>query len=403
MSTNIDAPSSGLPRSLVPTLMVSLIAGALGVAATAAGYFLDRPQFFRSYLMAYVFWVGIALGCLPLLLIHHLVGGKWGYAVRRPLEAGALTLPLMGLLFVPILIGLRTLYPWADPSSHAYHAKVVQGKLSYLNANAFTIRAVGYFVYWTFLAVVLNVLSRRQDRPETEPNASYWLGTISGPMLVLQVFAVSFAAIDWIMSLEPEWYSTIFGPLWLSGQVLTTFAFMMLVVVPRRDELPRPDLTAPDPLNDLGNLMLAFVMLWAYAHLSQFLITWAGNMQEEIPWYLERMKGGWQWLGVSLIVFEFILPFLLLLQRPNKRNPSRFVRLAALIVAMDLLATFWLVVPSMGMKTLQIHWLDPAAVVGIGGVWIAAFLALLGRRPLVPGNAPPPDPDDLHVPEGGTR
>jgi hypothetical protein len=380
----------GLAPSLRRSRTIALLAGLIGLVGCGIGYATDPTQTLRSYLVGYCFWTGIALGCFPLILIHHLTGGRWGFAVRRPLEAGASTIPLMALLFVPLALGLRAVYgAWAIPSEMAHHA-VVLAKKPYLNETFFLQRAAGYFAYWTLLSLWLNWLSRRQDSPQTAAGASRWLGTFSGPALLLHVFAVSFASVDWIMSLEPEWYSTIFGPLWMSGQVLTAFAFMLLVVVPRRDETPRPDLTAPDPLNDLGNLLLAFVMLWAYANLSQFLIIWSGNLPEEIPWYLKRMKGGWEWVGVALIVFQFILPFLVLLHRENKRSPARLARLATFIVVMNLLSTYWLIVPSFTPGRFTLAWQAPFAVVGIGGIWISAFLWLLGRRPSVPGNAPEP-------------
>lgn len=388
----MSTDSPGLAPGLERARNLALVAGAIGAALCGVGYALDRTQFFRSYLVGYLFWLGLALGCVPVILLHHLVGGRWGYAIRRPLEAGALTIPLMAALFLPVVLGLRTLYPWTDPSEAARHP-VVAAKHVYLNTNAFLGRSVGYFAFWSVLALVLGALSRRQDRPETEPRASYWLGTISGPAMLLHVFAITFAGTDWIMSLEPEWYSTIFGPLWMTGQVLATFGFMLLVVAPRAGSGPRPDLTGPDTLSDLGNLLLAFVMLWAYMNLSQFIIIWSGNLLEEIPWYLKRMEGGWQWIGLALVGFQFILPFLVLLQREFKRRPERLARLAALIVAMNLLSLYWIIAPSFGSRGPRPHWLDLASVVGVGGIWIAAFLWLLGRRPPVPANAPPPEPD----------
>lgn len=389
----MSSAETSLPPSLARAGSAALIAGAVGLALCGLGFLVDRPQFFRSYLTGYTFWVGLALGSIPLILLHHLVGGAWGYAIRRPLEAAALTVPLMAVLFLPIALGAERLYPWADPSSEAAHSPIVQAKRAFLNLNAFHLRSVGYFAYWSILAFLLARYSRAQDRPETEPRASATLGAFSGPALLLHVFVVSFAAVDWIMSLEPEWYSTIFGPMWMAGQVFTTFAFMILVVAPRASRGPRPDLNGPDTVHDLGNLLLAFTMLWAYTQLSQFLIIWSGNLLEEIPWYLKRTRHGWQWLAVMLIIFQFILPFLVLLNREGKRRPESLARLSALIVAMNLLSTYWIVAPAFGdhegvPKGPRPHWLDAAAVVGLGGFWIFAFLWLLGRRPLVPGNAP---------------
>ncbi len=388
MST-VSATSSTLTPSLVRARNIALIAGAAGLALLGVGYLTDSKAALQTYLIGYVFWVGIPLGCVPVILLHHLVGGKWGYAIRKPLEAGALTIPLMALLFLPIALNLRTIYPWTDPSELAKHP-IVAGKAAYLNTNGFLIRAAGYFAFWSIVALVWNGISKRQDRPETEARASNLAGAISGPALLLHVFVVSFAGIDWIMSLEPEWFSTIFGPLWMVGQILTTLAFMILVVAPRPERGNRPDLTGPDVLADLGSLLLAFVMLWAYMQLSQFLIIWSGNLLEEIPWYLKRINGGWQWIAVSLIAFQFVLPFLTLLQRESKRNPARLSRLCALVVAMNLLSTYWIVAPAFHPQRAWPHWSLAASVVGLGGIWIAAYLTLLGRRPWIPANAPLP-------------
>lgn len=383
---------SSLTPSLERARSLALVAGIAGLVLCGIGAGLDRHQFYRSYLTTYLFWTGIALGCVPVILVHHLAGGAWGVAIRRPLESGALTIPLMALLFLPVAYGIEELYPWANASEVARHP-ILQAKRVYLNVPAFYGRAALYFVFWSGLALILARLSLAQDR-ENGGRATRVLGTISGPALVLHFFAVTFASVDWIMSLEPEWYSTIFGPMWLVGQVLASFSLMILVVAPRSGREPRAGGgTGPEALNDLGNLLLAFVMLWAYMHFSQFLIIWSGNLKEEIPWYLARTRDGWQWPAVVLILFEFMLPFLVLLNRESKRRGERLARIAALIVVMHMLAIFWLVVPSFRPRTgLRVHWLDLAAAVGLGGIWLAAFLWLLGRRPPILGDPSSPTP-----------
>lgn len=383
---------STLTPSLERAWSLAFIAGIAGLVLCGIGFGLDRHQFYRSYLTAYLFWTGIAIGCLPAILVHHLVGGAWGVVIRRPLESGALTIPLMALLFLPVAYGIEELYPWANASEVAQHP-ILRAKRVYLNVPAFYGRAAGYFAFWSALAVVLARLSLAQDRGGNG-RATQILGTISGPALVVHFFTVTFAAVDWIMSLEPEWYSTIFGPMWLIGQLLASFSLMILVVAPRFRPDPRVGgSTGSDTLNDLGNLLLAFVMLWAYMHFSQFLIIWSGNLKEEIPWYLARTRGGWQWPAVVLILFEFVLPFLVLLNRESKRRGERLARIAALIVVMHMLAIFWLVVPSFRPRTgLRVHWLDLAAPVGLGGIWLAAFLRLLGRRPPILGDPSSPTP-----------
>ena len=211
---------------------------------------------------------------------------------------------------------------------------------------------------------------------------------LSAPGMIVLFLTVTFAMIDWLMSLEPEWYSTIYGPMLMTGQVLTAFALTTIVAMHASRSGPRPDLYTPSQWHDLGNLLLAFVMLWTYLSFSQYLIIWSGNLVEEIPWYLRRTRGGWQWLAVVIIAFQFALPFFILLFRAAKRRAETLRNVAALIVVMQLVVTFWLVAPAHEGARFRIHWLDVVAPAGIGGSWVAAFLWLLGRNPLVPLNAP---------------
>ena len=353
----------------------AVIVGVAGLVLCGVGSVVDRPRFLQSYLLAYVFWVGLALGALPLALLRQLVGGAWTRAIRSPVEAAMLTIPLMALLFIPIAVNVETLYPWADPGSELYKSHIVQAKRPYLNVPFFQYRALGTFLFWSLLAVWLRRDGKAEDRGNEA--ATWRLHTFSGPAMLFQTFAVSFMAVDWIMSLEPEWYSTIFGPLWMAGQVFSMLAVSILVV---GNGAPEPEPTQKNGIFlDLGNMLLALTMLWAYAQLSQYLIIWSGNLLEEIPWYLKRTQNGWQWVAITLIVSQFFLPFLVLLQRQNKRRPARLVKLAALIVVLQYLATYWIVDPAYHPNGPQPHWLDIAAPVGIGGVWLAAFLWLIGR------------------------
>jgi hypothetical protein len=364
----------------------ALLVGAIGLALSAVGAFVSLDQFFQSYLVAYLFWVEIALGCCAIVMLHHLVGGRWGFLIRRPLEAGAMTLPLMALLFVPLLFGLHVLYVWT-------HADVVAGdealrhKSLYLNVPFFVIRTVAYFAIWCGLAALLNRWSLAQDRT-AEPGLMPRLRRLSALGLVVYAPTASFAAIDWVMSLEPDWYSTIYGMLIMVGQGLATLAFATVVVVWLSDREPLARVVSPDRYNDLGNLLLTFVILWAYMSFSQFLIIWSGNLPEENSWYLHRSAAGWQWLIVVLALFHFALPFLLLLSHAVKRRGRRLALLAAAIVAVHLVETYWLVAPAFHPAGLHLSWLDFAAPVGVGGVWIAAFVWLLARRPLLPLHDP---------------
>ena len=286
----------------------ALLVGLVAAVACAAGALRDPQQFFRSYLCAYLFWIAIPLGCLALVMLHNLVGGGWGFLILRFLEAGTRTLPLMALLVAPILLGLPRLYVWANPDAVAAD-RLLQHKRVFLNVPFFVGRTAVYFALWMLLAYFLNRWSGEQDRRE-DPALRRRLNNISGPGLVLYALTVSLAALDWVMSLEPGWFSTIYSALFMVGQVLSTLAFAIVVLMILANRSSLSEILSPRYLNDLGNLLLTFVILWAYMAFSQFLIVWAGNLPDEITWYLPRLRSGWQWIAAFLVAGHFALPFL---------------------------------------------------------------------------------------------
>lgn len=356
--------------------------GAL--ALSALGAWLSPGRFFQAYLIGFSFWVGIALGCMGLVMLHHLVGGLWGYLIRRPLEAGALTIWFLALLFIPLALGLRYLYPWMRPEALSGGAEWAH-KAAYLNEPFFLARAGGYFVVWLVLALLLNRWSSAQDR-SADPALTDRLQLISGPGLALLFLTASFAAIDWMLSLEPESASTIYGAMVVTGQALATLALASILSAWLAQFTPLAELAAPAQFHDLGNLLLAFVMLWAYMAFSQFLIIWCGNLTEEIPWYLHRTRGGWQFVAIVLIVFHFFLPFFALLFRDVKRRERSLVVVAALVLVMHWVDLVWLVAPApvFGHHGISVHWLDVIVPVGLGAAWMAVFLGHVKAKPLVP-------------------
>ena len=356
--------------------------GAIALALCAVGAFFDPTQFFRSYLFAYVFWLGIALGCVAILMLHHLVGGAWGFAIRRLLESGSRTYVPMALLFLPLLFGLSRLYLWAQPAMVAADP-VLRQKQPYLNTPFFLVRTVIYFAAWILLAYFLNKWSFEQDRTG-DPALTRRLEGLSGPGIVIYGLTVTFATVDWVMSLEPHWFSTIFGMLFMVIQALGAMAFVIVVVLLLAESGPQPSRISAGQLNDLGNLLLTFVMLWAYLSFSQYLIIWSGNLQEEIPFYTVRSRGGWAALAVVLIVFHFAAPFFLLLLRTVKRRIRLLASVAVSLLFMSLVDVFWLVVPAFEPSWPRLHWMDVLAPIGIGGLWIAAFLTQLKGKPLLP-------------------
>ena len=368
----------------------ALVVGIAGVAICVLGAFFDSEQFFRSYLLAYVFWVGIALGCFAILMLQHMSGGAWGLVIRRVLESATRTFPLLAVLFIPIAIGVRSIYIWAGPhagqgNEALQHA--LDHKAPYLNVPFFIGRAVFYFAIWILLSYLLNKWSLEQDRTKHRPLTTRLQG-ISGPGLVLYGFTVTFASIYWIMSLEPQWFSTIFGVLVMGGQGLSAMAFIIAVVVVLSRYKPLSDVIKPSHLHDLGKLMLAFLMLWAYFGFSQFLIIWSGNLPEEIPWYVRRLQTSWKWVGLALVLLQFALPFVLLLSRDLKRNSRTLVTVAVAVIVMRLVDLIWLTVPEFHEGAFRIHWMDLLMPIGVGGLWLAYFAYQLKQRPLLPMGDP---------------
>jgi hypothetical protein len=371
-----------LTTELEPLLKRALAIGVVALVLCLAGVFFNRQQFFHAYLMAYVFWLGVPLGCLAILMLHHLVGGTWGFVIQRCLESAVRTFPIMALLFLPLLFGLPDLFPWARPETVAADP-VLQQKALYLNIPAFIGRAIFYFAVWIIVGFFLTKWSRQQDQSD-DPALMQRLQTLSGPGLVLYGLTVTFSAIDWLMSLEPRWYSTIFGMIFMvsHGLLALTFVITVAYFLSRRE--PLGQVIAPWVFHDLGNLLLAFVMLWAYMSFSQFLIIWVENLQHEIPWYLHRMNGAWGGIAIALIGLQFALPFVLLLSRAVKRKAATLCAVALGIALMHQIELFWFVAPSFHPEGFTIHWTTLLAPIGIGGIWLAAFLTSLKGRPLLP-------------------
>ncbi len=359
-----------------------LLAGIVGCALCVAGAILQPVQFFRSYLFACVFWAGIALGALAVLMLRYLTGGAWGVPIRRPLEAATRTLPLVVLFFLPMLAGLKTLYPWARPEEVA-RDPILRHKALYLNTSFFLGRFVVYAAVWLLLAYFLNRWSQEEDR-SADPSVLRRLQLISGAGVLTYGLTITFWSIDWLMSLEPHWYSTMYGVLLMAGQALSGLAFVTAVTILLARFEPLSKFLSPEHLHDLGKLLFAFIMFWAYVSFSQYLIIWAGNLPEEIPWYLERLHGGWGWFGVAIVLLHFALPFLLLLPADANRNPRLLASVALFVVAMRAVDLFWLIRPVFSPGRLEVHWLDFAAWIALGGVWLWFFLWQLLRRPLLP-------------------
>ena len=360
----------------------ALAVGCAGLALCAVGALFDLDQFFRSYLAAFTSWLGIALGSLAVWMIHNLTGGHWGLVIRRFLEAATRTLPLLLVAFVPIAFALPRIYLWAGPASLG-DAEDYHPREHYLNVPFFLIRAGVYFTCWLTIVFLLNRFSRRQDET-ADPRLAEGMTSLSGPGLAIYGLTVTFAAVDWVMSLDPNWSSTIFGAIVATGQMLPAMGLAIALATWFAGRSPHSELVSADIWNDLGNLLLTFVMLWTYMMFSQLLLIWSGNLPEEISWYFVRSEGGWQLIGVVLAVFYFAFPFVLLLFRDIKREPKRLRIVALAVVGMSFVHQFWMVAPVFSPGHFRLHWMDLAALAGVGGFWLACFFWQLQTRPLVP-------------------
>jgi hypothetical protein len=391
------APASDAPferQTLHPMLdriqMPALLAGLVGCALLVLGLLVNREQFFRSYLYSYLFWIGIPLGSGALLMLQHLTGGAWGLAIRRLLESGTRMILLMAILFLPLMFGLKHIYVWAQPD----HGGVdLHGKEAYLNPASWAIRAAVCFVLWIVGAFLLNTWSMGQDR-SGDPKYIRRLQLLSAPGLAIYVLTVTLATVDWVMSIDPHWYSTIYSLIFISGQALATLAFciVMLALLTRRP--PMAHVITRDHFHDLGNLLFAFTMLWAYMSFSQFIIIWSANIAEEVPYYTIRMDGFQKVVGLLLVFLHFLVPFVLLLSRKFKRSVRWLAGIASLILVMRFVDLFWIVIPTFyqgthaAQQNVLPHWLDFVSPVAIGGIWIFVYIWQLRRRPLIPPHDP---------------
>jgi len=368
----------------------AFIVGITGLVLCAIGAYLEPKQFFISYLFGYVFWLGLALGCFGFLMIHHLTGGRWGFPVRRFYEAGIMTLPLMALLFIPICFGLQYLYVWTDARAVAANP-TLQHRSEYMTPAGFMIRAAIFLALWSGAALSMNKWSLQQDGT-TDIDPTRKLRTLSGPGILLYPLTATFVLVDWILSLEPDWFSTMFLVLIVIGQMLSGLAFSILLLAWFRKCDPYAGIVTESHFHHLGMLLFAFIMLWTYMAFSQLLIIYSGNLPHEIAWYTHRVAGDWIVVVWILILFHFSIPFFLLLSRDIKRNANILATLAFVVLIAHLVNDYWLIAPSFSPTGIHLHWLDIAAPAGVGGIWLAAFAHRLKGHPLLVTNDPRQQP-----------
>src|SRR6266699_2549678 len=340
--------------------------------------------FYQSYLMSFLLILGLTVGSLGLVMLQHLTSGHWGIIIRRPLESATRTLPLIVAFFLPILFfGMKYLYgAWLNPEE-LEKVPLSRFQQTYLTSWRFQVRAVIYFVIWLALMLIFNGLSKRQDVNQDDRALRLRFKMLAGPGIILYVFVMSFAAIDWVMSLSPHWASTIYGFLFVAGQLISSMSLMIAVVVLLARAEPFASVLQRRHLHDLGKLLLAFVMLWAYFDFSQLLIIWSGNLPEEISFYRTRLYGEWGVVAVIVLVFHFFVPFFLLLSQDVKRNAKVLPRIAIWLIFMRLVDLFWMTRPEFTSRAVP-TWLDIVLPIALGGLWLGLFAFNLKQWPLLP-------------------
>lgn len=361
---------------------VALGVGLVALLVCGLGALVDPAQFFRAYLAVYVYVLGLPLGCIAILMIYHLTGGAWGLLVRRILEASMRTLPLLAVGFLPIAFGLHWLYVWGDPAAVSA-SEDLQHKQFYLTPLYFWLRGAGYFIVWLALAVAFDRRSRAYDATG-DPRLVVRNERLAGVGLVAFGISMTFAAVDWLMSLQPAFHSSIFGPVVASGMLLSGMAVAAVVLAWLADRPPLDRVASGPLLNDLGNLLFTFLVIWAYLVWFQYMLVWIANLPTDVVWYTARERGGWEWVAWALFGFGFAVPFVLLLFRNVKRQPAALGAVAGLILVAQLVYRYYQVMPAFTDASVGRNWMAPVMAVGLGGLWKAYFLWQLDRRPLLP-------------------
>jgi hypothetical protein len=365
--------------------------GGIGLIVWAIGLWFQPEQALRSWLLGFIFWGGIGIGSIGVLILQYLTGGAWGVVIRRIVEAGSRTLPMILLLFIPLAAGVTRLYEWTHlpPTDH-----VMEHRGWFMTPESWILRSTVYFALFGVIVYLLNKWGGQQDKTDNYEDAERFLGKATafcGPTMVIYALLVTFAVVDWVMMLDPHFFSTMWGLLFVAGWALSCFCFSVTLLAFLSDKAPMNRVLGFRHFHDLGKLMLALVMVWAYFNFSQFLIIWSGNIPEETGWYITRMKGGWGFMGVALVLFHFAFPFLLLLRQDLKRKAKMLAGVAVFILFLRLVDMFYLIGPNPRIDThgleqgaFVISWLDFVAPIAVGGIWLWYFFGQLMKRPLVP-------------------
>lgn len=388
-----DMQNYQAPAELDNVRNVAVGIGGLALIAWGVGVYFSPEQALRSWLLGFIFWGGISIGSLGVLMLQYLTGGAWGVVIRRIMEAASRTLPIVVVMFIPLAF-IGSYHYWTTWSADDY---AIAHRGWYMTQESWILRSAIYFALLLVIMFLLNKWGAAQDKAKDYDESAKWLGTataFSGPTLVIYSLIVTFAVVDWVMMLDAHWFSTIWGMLFIAGWGLSCFSFSVALLAYLSDKAPMNRVLGKKHFHDLGKLLLAFTMVWAYFNFSQFLIIWSGNIPEETGWYLTRMKGPWMIVGTLLVLFHFAFPFLILLQQDFKRKFKWLAAVAVFILLMRLVDMFYLIAPNPRIdKTIEkgafvLSWLDIVAPIAIGGIWLWWFIGQLKSRSIVPANDP---------------
>jgi hypothetical protein len=371
------------PDSVGRVQTVGLAIGGVALLVTIYAAVSSPKDFYLSYLFSFLLVLGLTLGSLGLLMLQHLTGGHWGIIIRRPLEAASRNIWLVLLMFVPIIFGMKTLYSaWLDPEK--LKAEPLSAyQQAYLTTGGFLGRAFLYFAIWGALVWLFNSWSREQDQNRDDRALRRRFKLMAGPGIILYILAMTFAAIDWVMSLSPHWASTIYGFIFVGAQAITAMSFVIIVVAALSSSEPYSEIIQKRHLHDLGKLLFAFNMLWAYFDFSQLLIIWSGNQPEEISFYRTRLYGSWGIVAVIVLLFSFALPFLVLLSRDVKRSAGLITKVAIWMIVFRLVDLFWMTRPEFSANAMP-NWRDIVVPIALIGLWVGFFAFNLKQQPLLP-------------------
>ncbi len=386
-----DTGNFNAPPDINRLRTIALGIGGIALIVWAIGLYLQPEQALRSWLLGFIFWGGIGIGSIGVLILQYLTGGAWGVVIRRVVEAGSRTLPLIFVLWLPLAFGITQLYEWTHLPATDH---VMEHRGWFMTPQSWILRSVIYFALFGVIVYLLNKWGGLQDKTDNYEDAEKYLGKATafcGPTMVIYALLVTFAVVDWVMMLDPHWFSTMWGLLFVAGWALSCFCFSVTLLAYLSDKAPMNRVLGFRHFHDLGKLMLALVMVWAYFNFSQFLIIWSGNIPEETGWYITRMTGAWGYIGVALVFLHFAFPYLLLLRQDLKRKAKMLASVAVFILIMRLVDMFYLIGPNPRIDThgleqgaFVLSWLDFVAPIAVGGIWLWYFFGQLMKRPLVP-------------------